>query len=226
MTNLAFVCVGGGSGTRYGGDKLAARIGGRTVLELTLDAMYSAYPEVPIVVVIPADALERWQQQVAPLPPQVDIVPGGDLRQDSVRAGVERASALGADVVAVHDAARPLVHADDVKRVVEALGSADGAILCRRVEDTVKRVDDRDIVLATVPRDDLRLALTPQVFRIGALQRAWAGVRAGRVWTDEAALLEDAGMVVRVVEARHPNPKLTTQQDLALLCALVAGGEE
>ena len=223
--NLALVCVGGGSSSRFGGDKLAARIGGRMVLELTLNALHAAYPDVPIVVVTPADAIERWRRHVVSLLPHAAFVPGGELRQDSVRAGVERAAALGADVVAVHDAARPLVHPDDVRRVVETLGSTDGAILCRRVEDTVKRVDDRDSVLATVPRDDLRLALTPQVFRIGALQRAWAGARAGRVWTDEAALLEEAGMAVRVVEACHPNPKLTTGQDLALLRALVAGGE-
>jgi len=225
MTALGLVCVGGGSGTRFGGDKLATRLAGRTVFELALSALRTTYPDAPLVVVAPRDSIERWTLELGGAFPGAVFVAGGALRQDSVRAGVEGAVALGAEVVAVHDAARPLVHPDDVRGVVEALGRADGAILCRRVDETVKRVAGDDTVLSTVPRDQLRLALTPQVFRVEALRWAWDEAEQGSVWTDEAALLEEAGMTVRAVEAVHPNPKLTTTQDLRLLLALVGRGE-
>jgi 2-C-methyl-D-erythritol 4-phosphate cytidylyltransferase len=224
VTGLALVCVGGGSGRRFGGDKLAIRLGSRTVFATALNALCSGHPEAPLVVVAPAAAVKRWQAELGAMFPKAVFVAGGALRQDSVRAGVERAADLGAEVVAVHDAARPVVHPDDVRGVVEGLGQADAAILCRRVDDTVKRVGDDDMVRATVPREDLRLSLTPQVFRVESLRWAWDQAEAGSVWTDEAALLEEFGMSVRTVEAVYPNPKLTTIQDLSLLQALVDGG--
>jgi 2-C-methyl-D-erythritol 4-phosphate cytidylyltransferase len=223
--NLALICVGAGRGERFGGDKLAQRLAGQPVLLLALHALHEALPEAPLIVVLPADRLERWRREVARVYPRATLVPGGERRQDSVRRGVEAAAELGTEVVAVHDAARALVHPDDVRRVVKALGDGAGAILGQRVADTVKRVDSEGSIRATVPRQDLRLALTPQVFRIEALQMAWNSVDPGLEWTDEAALVEVAGLPVSLVEARHPNPKLTTREDLVLMEALVELGE-
>jgi 2-C-methyl-D-erythritol 4-phosphate cytidylyltransferase len=131
--------------------------------------------------------------------------------------GVMRASELAADVVAIHDAARPLVDPQDVKGVVWALGDAAGAVLCSRVVDTVKRVDSDGLVLETLSRIDLRLAQTPQVFQTSALFRVWNEVDQNREWTDEASMLESIGMPVRSVVAQHPNPKLTTDRDLIVM---------
>lgn len=219
---LAVVCVGGGRGERFGGDKLASPLAGRTVLESSLTRLVTALPDVPLAVVLPRATLAGWRNRLAPHFPTALWTEGGARRQDSVRAGVEAVATTGADTVVVHDAARPLVDPADVLRVVKAAADADGAILCARVVDTVKRVDAGGIVLGTVARDELRLAQTPQVFRIAALRRAWAAVDAGHEATDESVLLEAAGLTVRTVVATRPNPKLTLPEDLAALQRLAA----
>lgn len=224
--NLALICVGAGRGQRFGGDKLAERLGDRTVFEVSLAALARAFPEAPLIAVVSAHRLDEWRDRLADSFPDTDIVAGGHRRQDSVRAGVKRAAERGADVVAIHDAARPLVDPQDVKGVVWALGtSAAGAVLVARLADTVKRVDSDGQVLDTVPRQDLRLALTPQVFRVAALRRAWDAGEFHREWTDEAAMLESFGMPVRSVVARWPNPKLTTEEDLLLIRAFMGVGK-
>ncbi len=120
--------------------------------------------------------IESWRELLAARFPDAELVAGGDRRQDSVRAGVARAVAGGADVVAVHDAARPAVDPEDVKWVVKALGSAGGAVLCGVVEDAVKRVDGSGLVLETMDRAELRLAQTPQVLSsCGARPRLGGG---------------------------------------------------
>lgn len=215
--HLALVCVAGGRGARFGGDKLAERVAGRSILEHSLLALRRAYATAPLVVVVPTHRIESWRELLSAGFPDAEVVGGGDRRQDSVRAGVARAMADGADVVAVHDAARPAVDPEDVKWVVKALGSAGGAVLCGVVEDTVKRVDGSGLVLATMDRGELRLAQTPQVFRAATLARAWEVVDFSRDWIDEAAMLESLGEPVRSVVAQRPNPKLTTVDDLRLI---------
>jgi 2-C-methyl-D-erythritol 4-phosphate cytidylyltransferase len=219
--NLALVCVGAGRGERFGSDKLTEALGDRTVLEVALAALARAFPNAPLLVVVPALGLAEWQERIAVSLPSAQLVAGGERRQDSVRAGVERAAEAGADVVAVHDGARPLVDPADVKAVVWALGSAAGSVLVAPVTDTVKRIEGSGEVIETVPRDDLRLAQTPQVFRVAALVRAWQEADVGQEWTDEAAMLESLGMPVRSVVAERPNPKLTTDLDLLLIRALM-----
>ena len=221
---LAMVCVGSGWGTRFGGDKLEERLGRQTVFATALTALTRACPEAPVVVVVPEPRLEFWRDQLSTEFPGALFVAGGSQRQDSVRAGVEMAAANGAEVVLVHDAARPLVHPDDVRGVLLALGDADGAILSAPVPDTVKRTARDGSVIETVARDDLRLAQTPQVFHVASLVEAWDKVDPIREWTDESALLELAGLRVRSVVAGHPNPKLTTASDLKLLKALLRLG--
>ncbi|MCP4899183.1 MAG: 2-C-methyl-D-erythritol 4-phosphate cytidylyltransferase [bacterium] len=221
--SLALICVAAGSGRRFGGEKLFQRIDSRTVIQHSVDALRAAFPDAPLTIVVAPEKLDVWKASFLSAYPDLTIVPGGSRRQDSVRQGVEQVRQLGAEVVAVHDAARPLVHVVDIRRVVAAIENSDGAILCRNVIDTVKRVDASGRVMETVPRETLRLALTPQVFKIEALERAWSRDRSGEEWTDEAALLEASGSKVRCIVAEYPNPKLTTQADLALMRAMVRG---
>jgi 2-C-methyl-D-erythritol 4-phosphate cytidylyltransferase/2-C-methyl-D-erythritol 2,4-cyclodiphosphate synthase len=223
--NLALVCVGGGRGERFGGDKLAEPLADRTVLESALAALRRAFPDPPLVVVLPASRLEDWRRRLEASFPDAVLVAGGARRQDSVRAGVETAAGLGAEVVAIHDAARPVVDPQDVKGVVWALGeTAAGAVLCGRPSDTVKRVDGDGFIIDTIDRDELRLAQTPQVFRLTALYRAWEESDPERLWTDEAAVLESLGMPVRSVVTERPNPKLTTEDDLLFIRSLLRLG--
>jgi len=226
VKRLGCVCVGGGRGRRFGGDKLASRLGGRTVFELSLWALRRAFPEAPLVAVIPASRLSWWTERLPENLEPLYVVAGGSRRRDSVRNGVELLAAERCEVAVIHDAARPLVHPEDVTRAADAVGDADGAILVARVADTVKRVASTGTVVETVPRKNLRLALTPQVFRIASLERAWSALGEDADVTDEGVLLELAGMRVATVEATHPNPKITVPADLVLARALLeAAGE-
>ncbi len=206
---------------RFGGDKLAERLGASTVLECSLRRLHEAFPEAPLLVVVGRERLDFWRRELLTGYPDIIVVAGGARRQDSVRYGV---SAVPADctTVLIHDGARPLVHVDDVRAVVDGLGDASGAILCSQVADTVKKAAPDGTVASTIPRAELRLALTPQVFRRAALERVWSEGDFDREWTDESAMVEARGLSVRLVMARHANPKLTTTADLAVLEALHA----
>ena len=144
------------------------------------------------------------------------LVAGGARRHESVRAGVLAAVELGAEIVAVHDAARPLVDSRDVVAVVRALGDSDGAILVAPVTDTVKKIAG-GAVAGTLDRRDLGLAMTPQVFRVASLVQAWENSGLDGEWPDESSFLERAGFEVQSVVARCPNPKLTTESDLRVI---------
>jgi 2-C-methyl-D-erythritol 4-phosphate cytidylyltransferase len=151
---------------------------------------------------------------------RVVLVAGGEERQDSVRRGLE---ALGdADVVLVHDAARPLVPRRVIDAVIDATLRSGAAVPVVPVADTVKRVESDGAVGETLPRDDLRLAQTPQGFRTGLLRAAYARAeREGFRGTDDASVVERAGGRVVVVPGSPRNLKITTPEDLRLAEALL-----
>src|SRR5262249_22046761 len=149
-------------------------------------------------------------------PRGVERTTGGATRSDSVRAGLALVPG-DVDVVVVHDAARPLASVQLFERVVRAVADgADGAVPALPVADTVKRVD-HDRVVETVPREGLVGVQTPQAFRADVLRAAH---RVGGVDTDDAALVEANGGVVRIVEGERRNLKLTLADDLELARAL------
>ena len=140
-------------------------------------------------------------------------VVGGALRQDSMAEGL---AALPPETewVGVHDAARCLVDERDVQSVFQAARDTGAAILAERVRDTIKQVREGQIV-ATPDRSECWAAQTPQVFRREILTEAIGKARAqGRLATDDAELVEQLGVSVRVVESRRPNPKITFAEDL------------
>lgn len=214
---LAIVVAAAGRGHRFGVDKMSERLGDRTVLETTVDAIRTAVPSAPVVVVVAPDSLEDWRTILGSDSPGTSVIAGGPRRQDSVRLGVEGVSDNEVEIVAIHDGARPMVHPEDIHRVIGALGDADAAILGESIVETVKRIDAAGAVLETVDRGSLRRAQTPQIIRVRALRRAWERQDLSPGWSDEAALIEADGGVVRMVDARHPNPKITTPADLELV---------
>jgi 2-C-methyl-D-erythritol 4-phosphate cytidylyltransferase/2-C-methyl-D-erythritol 2,4-cyclodiphosphate synthase len=147
------------------------------------------------------------------------VVPGGEQRQDSVRAGVEALGLPATAVVLIHDGARPFVPVADVREVAEQAKEVGAAVLVAPVVDTVKEVSQESLVVRTVPRQGLVRSLTPQAFRVGLLQRAWEQAQLGQ-WTDEAALLESLQLPVRAVMGDPRNIKLTRPEDLSLLRGL------
>lgn len=207
MTVWAIVVAGGG-GTRFGGAKQFARLAGVSVLDRSVATARSACDGV--VVVLPDGA--EWPGS-AGLP----TAAGGATRAESVRAGLAAVPAE-ADIVVVHDAARPLASPDLFRRVIAAVREgADGAVPGCPIADTVKRVDG-DRVIATVPRDDLVAVQTPQAFRAAVLRDAHTGAPEG---PDDAALVEAAGGSIVVVEGEPRNMKLTVADDLAVAEALL-----
>jgi 2-C-methyl-D-erythritol 4-phosphate cytidylyltransferase len=139
-------------------------------------------------------------------------VAGGPTRSASVRCGLAKVPAT-AEVICVHDAARPLASAALYARVIEAVRhGADGAVPGVAVSDTVKQIDADGQVVATFDRSSLVAVQTPQAFRASALREAH---RAGSDATDDAALVEAAGGVVVVVPGEVDNRKLTESDDLA-----------
>ncbi len=210
---LAFVIAAAGSSRRFGSDKVSEMLAGRTVLECSIASLRKAIPDTPVVVVVAPERVTHWRATLS----SCEVIAGGPRRQDSVRLGIERAAESGAEIVAVHDGARPLVHSKDVVRVIDALGDGSAAILCCGISDTVKRVNGDDMIVETIDRDSLRLAQTPQVFRVAALKTAWKTQDPSNDFSDEASIIEANGGKVRCIMAEHPNPKLTTSGDLDLL---------
>jgi 2-C-methyl-D-erythritol 4-phosphate cytidylyltransferase len=165
-----------------------------------------------VVVVLPPGV--QWDG-----PPVAAAVAGGANRSDSVRAGLA-AVPSSAEVVVVHDAARPLASAGLFAAAVAAVrAGADGAIPGTPVVDTLKRVEG-DRVVETVARHTLVAVQTPQAFRPGALRKAHAGRGDA---TDDAALVESAGGTVVVVPGEADNLKVTTPDDLARAACLLRG---
>jgi len=191
-----------GAGERLGADvpKAFAVLGGRPMVEWSLDVLREVCDRV--VVAVPAD-------RVAP----PDFVPGGATRSESVRNALD--AAPEASVFVVHDAARPLVTVELVRRCLDALEGYDGVVAAVPVTDTVKVVEGGDVI-RTPDRGQLWAAQTPQVFRAEVLRQA-----SGEA-TDDASLVEAMGGRVRVVEGMPENLKVTTPLDVriaeTLLC--------
>lgn len=204
------IVVAAGGGSRFGAAKQFARLGDVSVLDRAVGVARESCDGV--VIVLPAES--DW---IAPA--GVLTAVGGATRSASVRCGLALLPE-NADVVVVHDAARPLATRALFARVVAAVrAGADAAVPGVPVTDTVKRVRD-DVVVETVARDDLVVVQTPQAFRRSALEAAHASDGVG---TDDAALVEARGGTVVVVEGEARNLKLTQAGDLELAQALISG---
>ncbi len=218
---VAAIIVAAGRGRRMGADrpKPFLPLGGRTVLARAV-AAFASHPRIAAIVVPVAD-LDGARVALGDLAGRVRLVAGGAERQDSVRRGLE---ALGAsDIILVHDAARPLVPAWLIDAVIDAAAAHGAAVPGLAISDTVKRVAPDGAITGTVPRDDLRLAQTPQGFRAGILRAAYdaAALSAAR-GTDDAGLVEACGGAVRLIPGSSRNIKITLPEDLALAEALLA----
>jgi 2-C-methyl-D-erythritol 4-phosphate cytidylyltransferase len=209
LTSVVGIVPAGGRGERLGAERPKAFVvvGGKRLLDYSLEALGAVCARV--VVAAPGGQRAEGSGQSG-----VRYVDGGPSRSASVRNAV--AAAPEADVFVVHDAARPLVTPELVRRCVDGLDGVDGAIAAARVTDTVKEAADDGRVTRTLDRSVLWAIQTPQVFRADVLRRALdvddATLAAA---TDDASLVEAAGGTVRVVEASPENFKVTTAADLA-----------
>ena len=216
---VSVIIAAAGAGRRLGSatPKQMLDIGGGTILQHSVNA-FAAHARVSdIVVVMPPERTAfslRPATTVDPrtLPP-IRTVAGGERRQDSVANGFDAVSP-SADVVLIHDAARPFVTSDLIDRTIDAAARYGAAIAALQSRDTVKRVAPGGAISATMPREEIYLAQTPQGFRREVLAKAIAIGRSGVEATDEAMLAERAGFSVHVVDGDPGNVKITTEDDL------------
>jgi len=225
---VAAIVAAAGSGSRLGrGSKALVPLHGRPTLARVLE-LFLALDEIDqIVVAAPESRLEAARAVVDELRPAkvVRLCPGGETRQQSVRAGL-MALEGGCDWVLVHDAARPLASAALVRRVLAAAQESGAAFPGLPPRDAVKRVEGARLV-ESLDRSRLVLAQTPQAFAYGLLARAhFEAADAGLVGDDDAQLVAAGGHPVTVVEGEPTNIKLTTAEDLELLEALIREQEE
>ena len=210
-----FIVPAAGMGRRLGRmePKALVPLAGRPMIHWTLEELRSV-PFARGVVAVPPGHESEFGAVVGD---RAELVAGGDTRAASVRLALRSLDPGDGDLVCIHDAARPLVSAAEVRAVLEAAAGGGAAIAAAPVADTVKRVRSNRVV-ETVDRSSLVAAATPQVFRADLLRRAIAGNDEA---TDEASLLERLGIPVTVVPVSRLAFKVTTPEDLEMAEALL-----
>jgi len=224
-----FVVPAAGASRRVGGSipKQYLELCGRTVLEHTLRTLLDG-PGISGGIVALGEGDPFWTAIPAALRARVRTTTGGRERCHSVLAGLQALDANDDDWVLVHDAARPCLDAADLSRLMDACRADPvGGLLALPVADTLKRAGEDGRVAATVPRERLWRAQTPQMFRHGLLLRALtASIEAGETPSDEAAAIERAGSRPLLVEGSPFNIKITQAADLEFAAAVLASRGE
>ncbi len=225
--NFWAVIPAAGLGRRMGSGlpKQYLELDGRPVIDHAVERML-LHPRLDGLVIALREDDAWWPDTEFADHPDVMRVAGGAERCHSVQNALEALAARADpdDWVLVHDAARPCVRRADVTRLVDTLaGDPVGGLLGVPLHDTVKRTDEAGRVVATVPRDNLWRAFTPQMFRLGVLRDALrAAIDAGVPVTDEASAIERAGHAPRLVEGHADNLKITRLGDLELAAFFLA----
>jgi 2-C-methyl-D-erythritol 4-phosphate cytidylyltransferase len=213
---LSAIIVAGGSSQRMGFDKLFAVIAGEPVIAHAIRAFEGATSVSEILVV----ARERCHHEITIICDKAGfkkvhaIVPGGERRQDSVRAGLDR---IDRDIkyVAVHDAARPLITPEQIERAFEQCQVHGAAALAQPVNDTLKRGDTNLGVVGSVDRHQLYAMQTPQIFERDLIENAYNDIYAGNISvTDEVSAVERLGRNIALVINDEFNFKITYPRDL------------
>jgi 2-C-methyl-D-erythritol 4-phosphate cytidylyltransferase len=223
MARTAAIVPAAGRGERLGvGTPKALRpLAGTPMLVHAIRALEASRCVDVIVVVAPEEHVASVSALVADLDIEIHVVQGGETRQSSVARGLIMLPE-DVDVVLVHDAARPLVPPDVVASVVAAVQAGNPAVIpVIAVVDTVKEVDDGDHVTATVDRSRLRAVQTPQGFQRDVLQSVHARAETEDT-TDDAGLVEMAGIPVLVVEGHDEALKVTRPLDLLIAESIIA----
>ncbi|HEX4038651.1 MAG TPA: 2-C-methyl-D-erythritol 4-phosphate cytidylyltransferase [Acidobacteriaceae bacterium] len=197
-------------------------LAGVPILIRTLRAFAAVEEVTELIVAVRVTEMERLTAHIFEhgFAEQVRVVEGGDSRQESVWNAVKTLECEAGDIVLVHDAVRPLIEPAVIRRVIEAVEKHGAAIVGLPATDTIKQVErtaDGAIITATIPREYIVQAQTPQGFRYEVLRRVFGEAEAdGFVGTDEASLAERAGLPVHVVPGSAANLKITQPGDLEL----------
>jgi len=214
----AAVIAAGGTGTRMnaGAPKQFLEIGGRSILLRTVENVLSVERVSQVVIALPAEHIPEARSILSrqPMRMEVDCVPGGSNRQESVHCGVRRVRP-GIDIIMVHDAVRPFCDRDVMESVLEAAMEKGAAIPGLPATETIQRVSRKGRVLSTPPRRELYAIQTPQAFHAEILRTALEQAAGeGFTGTDESSVVRWAGYPVYVVAGTPDNIKITRPMDL------------
>ena len=212
------IIVAAGSGTRFGSKipKQFLDISGKPLLIHTLEKFENCAAIDEIFLVLSAGEIENFRRTLEKfnLRTSVKIIAGGETRAASVRNGLNAIDSKKCEVVVVHDGARPLVSIEEITAAIEKASETGAACLVAKVTDTIKQVANGKIV-GTIDRENLRRALTPQIFRFEILRRAFASENFDAAATDECFLVEKLGCEIAFVDGSAKNIKITTREDFA-----------
>ncbi len=218
MSNVTAIIVAAGEGKRFGSSKPYAVLKGKRILDHSLET-FDRHPGIFDMVLV----LREMGQKASFLDKYAKlktVVKGGERRQDSVLLGFQHIDPVRTDIVLVHDAARPLVKAGLIDRIIETTKAKGAAIPVLPVNDTIKRIDGNR-VSRTIDRQGLYCIQTPQGFSCEILGRAFEEVlEDSEMYTDEAALVEKLGVDVFAVPGDPRNIKITVLGDLKIAEAL------
>jgi 2-C-methyl-D-erythritol 4-phosphate cytidylyltransferase len=227
MVNASAIVLAAGDGRRLGGDvpKPFLEIAGRPLVLRTLDRMFSAPSVETVVLVVAAEQRSRCESllrsDAALRERRWLIQTGGATRQESARRGLERVPP-SADIVLIHDAARPFVSAGLIERCIEAAAGKGAVIVGLPVRDTIKSVSPDHWVQSTPDRTVLWEIQTPQVFKRELILAAHEqAAREGIQVTDDAMMVERTGVPVHVLEGERTNLKITVPEDVWLAEAVI-----
>ncbi len=220
------IIVAAGKGIRLKGAvrKQYIALNGIPILRITLNIFDSCERVNQIIVMVPKEDLDFCRNEIlmkAKLQKHVILIAGGAKRQDSVYNGLK---AIESDdgIVLIHDGVRPFVRQEHLVACINGAAEFGACMLGIPASDTVKKVNAANEVTQTLKRDTLRLAQTPQAFQLKLIKRAHeAAKQEGFIGTDDAALVERLGEVVKIVPGSRSNIKITNQEDLKLAQALL-----
>lgn len=221
------IIVAAGKGIRMN-DKLRKQfilLAGRPILAYSVLAFDACDLIDCIILVVPKKDIDYcWKDIVAPLNlcKKINLVPGGEKRQDSVYNGLMAVDKNAAEIVVIHDGVRPFVSHEQIAACITGAKEYGACILAIHADDTLKQVDRSGFICNTLERDDILLAQTPQAFQYDLIIKAHENARReGFTGTDDASLVERLGGNIRIIYGSKQNIKITNREDLVFATALI-----
>ena len=208
MTKFSLIITAGGSSSRYGKNKLLEELGGKTVIENTVNAFLSLECINQIIIPTNSDYIKEFQNLFSNN--KIKIIDGGKSRQESVYKALQF---VENEYVIIHDGARPLVKPAIVEQVIDMVKTHNAVSVMVKTTDTIKEVDENGQILKTIDRSRLYNTQTPQAFRTELILSAHKQLQ-NKSFTDDASMLEELDVPVFVVNGSYTNIKITTKSDL------------
>lgn len=222
MPERAVIIVAGGTGTRMN-SKIAKQflpLAGKPVIFHTFEAFARFDAEMQFILVLFPGLIDQWKElaKAHNFTLKHTVVPGGEERFHSVRNGLE-ALATEVEIVAIHDAVRPLVSQTTIARCMDSAKKLGAAIPVLPLIDSIRKIEGNTSI--TIPRHELVAVQTPQCFRADLIKNAYR-VDYNIAFTDDASVAASANVAVELVEGNRTNLKITTAEDLAIAEALIS----